>query len=303
MLYSSVPIVQEDGGVSGSKDRVGEPEGSQPGSVCYSSVPVVKESGEQDGSHRESTLVHEQLDFSDRASEKPLEASPQVPLEAIPIGVEVQAKELFQAMTLLDALVLHLSLGLFGAVHFRMGRIKLGCINLCTLGCFGVGFVIDLLRLPLLVSEYNSKRGRMQGSESGTTLTMDCYSMLVLNLFGANHFYLGRYRWGAVYLCTIGMLGCGFLADLFRMRWLVKYRFRGDSEVHKASPYRLSDAYVCWFPCGLFGAHYFYLGKPLKGVVYLCTIGLFGLGWIADGFRLPRYVTEANLRTRTPIGL
>lgn len=33
---------------------------------------------------------------------------------------------------------------------------------------------------------------------------------------------------------------------------------------------------------GCFGAHKFYEGKVLLGVVYLCTVGLFGVGWIID---------------------
>lgn len=33
---------------------------------------------------------------------------------------------------------------------------------------------------------------------------------------------------------------------------------------------------------GYFGAHKFYEGRTKVGLVYLCTLGLFGIGWIAD---------------------
>jgi TM2 domain-containing membrane protein YozV len=41
-------------------------------------------------------------------------------------------------------------------------------------------------------------------------------------------------------------------------------------------------AYLLWFFLGPMGAHRFYLGKRTSGRLYLCTFGVFGLGWIAD---------------------
>lgn len=37
---------------------------------------------------------------------------------------------------------------------------------------------------------------------------------------------------------------------------------------------------------GIFGAHYFYVGKIGKGILYLLTIGLFGIGWMIDIIRI-----------------
>lgn len=33
---------------------------------------------------------------------------------------------------------------------------------------------------------------------------------------------------------------------------------------------------------GFFGLHYFYVGRIGKGLLYLCTAGLFGIGWVID---------------------
>ena len=48
------------------------------------------------------------------------------------------------------------------------------------------------------------------------------------------------------------------------------------------------DKWVAFFLCfflGFFGAHKFYEGKTLFGVVYLVTAGIFGIGWFIDIFR------------------
>ncbi|MEV7426922.1 MMPL family transporter [Streptomyces sp. NPDC091212] len=57
-------------------------------------------------------------------------------------------------------------------------------------------------------------------------------------------------------------------------------------------------AYLWWFPLGLFGAHHFYLGRTGRGVLYLCTAGLLGLGWLVDPFTLPGQVRKTNLDRR-----
>lgn len=42
---------------------------------------------------------------------------------------------------------------------------------------------------------------------------------------------------------------------------------------------------LCIF-LGYFGAHCFYTGKTGMGIVYLFTLGLFGIGWIIDIVRI-----------------
>ena len=42
---------------------------------------------------------------------------------------------------------------------------------------------------------------------------------------------------------------------------------------------------LCVF-LGMFGAHQYYVGKIGKGILYTCTFGLFGIGWIVDIFKI-----------------
>lgn len=42
---------------------------------------------------------------------------------------------------------------------------------------------------------------------------------------------------------------------------------------------------LCYF-LGFFGAHKFYEGNKKWGIIYLCTLGFFGYGWLFDLFRL-----------------
>lgn len=57
-------------------------------------------------------------------------------------------------------------------------------------------------------------------------------------------------------------------------------------------------AFLLWLPCLFFvcGIHRFYLGRPLSGLLYLLTFGLFGVGQLVDLLLLPGMVEEANTK-------
>ncbi|WP_062069096.1 TM2 domain-containing protein [Demequina sediminicola] len=59
-------------------------------------------------------------------------------------------------------------------------------------------------------------------------------------------------------------------------------------------PKSLAVAYVLWFFFGLLGIHQFYLGKVGRGVLYLLTAGIFGIGFIIDLFTLPSQTRQVN---------
>ncbi len=52
---------------------------------------------------------------------------------------------------------------------------------------------------------------------------------------------------------------------------------------------RAKNKWVAFCLClclGYFGAHKFYEGRIGMGILYLCTGGLFGIGWVVDCIRL-----------------
>ena len=57
-------------------------------------------------------------------------------------------------------------------------------------------------------------------------------------------------------------------------------------------------AYLLCFPLGILGLHKFYLGQPVRGVLYFFTGGLFLVGWLYDLVTLPGQVEDFNLKYR-----
>ncbi|EJP16414.1 NINE protein [Leptospira interrogans] len=57
-------------------------------------------------------------------------------------------------------------------------------------------------------------------------------------------------------------------------------------------------AYLLWFfgGFGIFGIHRFYLGKIGTGILWLCTIGVFGFGAFFDLFTLGSQVDAENAK-------
>lgn len=61
-------------------------------------------------------------------------------------------------------------------------------------------------------------------------------------------------------------------------------------------PYSKSSALVMWLAWifGFGGIHRIYLGKPITGILYLATWGLFGVGQVIDLLTMNSMVDEAN---------
>ena len=62
------------------------------------------------------------------------------------------------------------------------------------------------------------------------------------------------------------------------------YIERDHVDFEPTSPRKRLIAFFICYIFGLFGGHYFYVGRTGKGIAYLCTFGWVGIGWFIDMF-------------------
>ncbi|MEO1529461.1 MAG: TM2 domain-containing protein [Planctomycetota bacterium] len=67
---------------------------------------------------------------------------------------------------------------------------------------------------------------------------------------------------------------------------------------HQIPTHPVPFAYLFWL-LGVFGAHRFYLGKPVTGAIWFFTGGLLLVGWVVDLFLIPSMCEESQKRFRT----
>lgn len=116
------------------------------------------------------------------------------------------------------------------------------------------------------------------------------YLLWLFGFTGAHRFYYGRPVTGTIWFFTLGLLGIGWLIDLF----LIPSMDRAADRRFAAGRINYSLAWVLLTFLGLFGVHRMYLGKWVTGIVYLLTAGLFGLGWLYDYWTLNAQVDQIN---------
>jgi TM2 domain-containing membrane protein YozV len=120
------------------------------------------------------------------------------------------------------------------------------------------------------------------------------YLLWLFGFLGAHRFYYGRPVTGTIWLCTLGLLGIGWLVDLF----LIPGMDREADLRFNVGPYDYNVAWILLTFLGIFGGHRFYLGKWLSGLLWLCTGGLLMLGVAYDFWTLNNQVTIRNATAR-----
>ncbi len=120
------------------------------------------------------------------------------------------------------------------------------------------------------------------------------YVLWIFGFTGSHRFYYGKPVSGTIWFFTLGLLGIGWLIDVF----LIPSMNRNAARRFASGPINYSVAWILLTFLGLLGIHRFYMGKWGTGLLYLLTGGLIGIGVLYDFWTLNAQVSEMNQMKR-----
>uniref|UniRef100_UPI004056BFE3 TM2 domain-containing protein n=1 Tax=Candidatus Electronema sp. TaxID=2698783 RepID=UPI004056BFE3 len=126
--------------------------------------------------------------------------------------------------------------------------------------------------------------------KTGTHSVSMGYILWIFGFLGVHRFYYGRPITGTIWFCTLGLLGIGWIIDLF----LIPGMDREADLRFTPGPLDYNAAWLLLVFLGLFGGHRMYMGKWLTGILWLFTGGLFLLGYLYDLWTLNSQLSEIN---------
>ena len=116
------------------------------------------------------------------------------------------------------------------------------------------------------------------------------YIAWIFGFMGAHRFYYGKKLTGLLWFFTCGLFLIGWIIDLFLIPAM-------DEEADGRFTEGSCDYSLAWIllgTLGIFGVHRMYMGKWISAIIYLCTLGIFGLGILYDIWSLNDQVEEIN---------
>ncbi|MGB5685812.1 MAG: TM2 domain-containing protein [Candidatus Electrothrix sp.] len=116
------------------------------------------------------------------------------------------------------------------------------------------------------------------------------YILWIFGFMGMHRFYYGKPISGTVYFFTLGLLGIGWIVDLF----LIPGMDREADLRFTPGPNNYNIAWILLVFLGALGVHRMYMGKWLTGILYLFTVGLCGFGILYDLWTMNDQLTEVN---------
>ena len=127
-------------------------------------------------------------------------------------------------------------------------------------------------------------------NDNNTHLVSVGYILWIFGFTGAHRFYYGKPITGAIYFFTLGLVGIGWVIDLF----LIPGMDRDADLRFREGRINYTIAWIFLTFLGIFGVHRMYMGKWITGMIYLLTGGLLTVGWLYDFFTLNDQITVLN---------
>ena len=120
------------------------------------------------------------------------------------------------------------------------------------------------------------------------------YLFWIFGFTGSHRFYYGKPWTGLLWLCTLGLLGIGWIVDLF----LIPSMHSEACARYHEGQLNYQVAWALFVFTGVFGGHRFYMQKWISAVIYLCTGAFFGLGLLYDYVQLNEELSVINAHSR-----
>ncbi|ESJ26787.1 membrane protein [Cupriavidus sp. HPC(L)] len=116
------------------------------------------------------------------------------------------------------------------------------------------------------------------------------YLLWIFGFTGSHRFYYGKPVTGTIWFLTLGLLGIGWLIDLF----LIPGMDRDADRRFTSGRVDFNIAWILLTFLGIFGVHRMYMRKWLTGLLYLVTGGFFLIGVLYDFWTLNDQVSDKN---------
>ncbi len=134
----------------------------------------------------------------------------------------------------------------------------------------------------------------MDTSNNTTHSIVVGYLLWIFGFLGAHRFYYGKQISGTIYFFTFGLFFIGWIIDLFLIPAM-----NSEADIrYIQGPIDFNLSWILLTFLGLLGIHRMYMGKWITGLIYLCTVGLFGVGYIYDFWTLNDQITLLNGSSR-----
>lgn len=106
--------------------------------------------------------------------------------------------------------------GFLGAHRFYYGKRLTGILWMFTGGLLGVGWLFDLLWMPVLAGS-----ARRRYEDGPYSYDFAWVLQTFLGIFGLHRMYLGKWITGVVWLLTGGLFGLGYIYDYLTLNELI----------------------------------------------------------------------------------